>query len=330
MKITKLAILDDYNLYGERLAEKIRQALPETEVIVAASIETLAARTSDIDVLITWHISQKTEEFLRNAPSLKWVHAMTAGVDQILKSGLRNMDVKFSANKGIHGPQISDHIIAFIFSFLRSFPALGAYQRKKEWYKAKDHPEHEPLAAEESFNKTVGVIGLGTIGLCIAKKCKQVGMRVVGVQRTPRPSEWLDACYGTADLAKLLQESDFVVLATPFTPETANMIGEKELYSMKKTAHLINISRGAVVNEKALIKALQEKAIAGAGLDAFVDEPLSPESPLWDMPNVIITPHISAWSKYLEHRSVNAILENVLRYSRGDKLLHEVDKTLGY
>lgn len=236
MILRKLAILDVNNLFGDKLADKIRQALPGTEVIVAFSSDDLINKTNDVDALITWpFVDQKTVTFCQRAPSLKWIQAFTAGVDGIMKSELRNLDIKISAIEGIHGPPISDHVIAFIFSFLRSLPALGEYQRKKEWFRNRGLPLGEELASEEFFDKTVGIIGLGTVGTCIAQKCKRLGMRV---------------------------------LAIPLTPETDKMIGEKELRAMKKTAYLINIARGGVVDEKALIKALQDKEIAGAGLDA--------------------------------------------------------------
>jgi phosphoglycerate dehydrogenase-like enzyme len=332
MKIDKIAILDSHNMFGEKLAERIRQVLPGTTVYAVTDIDALSARTDDIDVLITWpFIDKRVEAFCKGAPSLKWVHAFTAGVDGIMKSSLRNMDIQITATKGIHGPPISDHVIAFIFSFLRSFPALGECQRKKEWYRNHEHPEREELAGEESFDKTVGIIGLGTIGTCIAKKCKLLGMRVVSMKRTPAPSEWVDVCYATDELDMLLQESDFVILTVPLTDDTANMIGEHELRNMKKSAYLINVSRGGVVDEKALIKALQEKVIAGAGLDAVAEEPLNPVSPLWDLPNVIITPHISANSRYnKEVRSVDAIIDNITRYSKDEALLYVVDKIHGY
>lgn len=330
MKINKLAIIDSHNMFGTRLVKKINESFPEIEVIAVANIDELAAKTSNVDAMITWpFIDNKFVEYCKNAPSLNWIHTFTAGVDGIIKSELRYSDITITATKGIHGPPISDHVIAFIFTFLRSFHRLAEYQRKKEWFR--NRPGQEELCSEESFNKTVGVIGLGTVGMDIARKCKLLGMRVIGMRRTPAPSEWVDVCYSQAELDKLLTESDFVVLAAPLTENTSAMIGENELRLMKKTAYLINIARGGIVDENALIKALQEKVIAGAGLDAVAKEPLSPDSPLWDIPNVVITPHISANSWYnKEHRTINAIIENITRYIKDEELLHQVDKVHGY
>jgi phosphoglycerate dehydrogenase-like enzyme len=185
------------------------------------------------------------------------------------------------------------------------------------------------LSCDESFNKTIGIIGLGSIGMDIAEKCKKLGMRVVGLKRNPVESEWIDQCYSNNGLEKLLNESDFVVIATPLTTDTIKMIGEKELKCMKKTAVLINIARGGIVDEEALQRALEEKVIAGAGLDVTDPEPLPQDSPLWDMPNVIITPHIAAHSPYYMDRA-EVIKRNMERFTKDQELLYEVDKNRGY
>lgn len=332
MKVEKIAILDRFNAFSETLAGRIRQAYPDIEVIAATDIDQIAAKTHDADVLITWpFIDERVERFCASAPSLKWIHAFTAGVEGIVQSSIGQLDITVTATKGIHGPAISDHVIAFIFSFLRSLPQLREFQREKVWFRSIEHPEMSGLASEESFDKTVGVIGLGSIGLCIAQKCKSLGMRVLSIKRTPVDSEWVDACYPPDRLGDMLRESDFVVIAAPLTRETEKMIGREQLEMMKRSAYLINISRGAIVDEPALIAALQEKRIAGAALDAVLHEPLAQSSPLWDMPNVIITPHISANSRYSrEVRAYEAILANIGRYVSDEPLMHVVDKTLGY
>lgn len=332
MKIEKIAILDRFNAFGDKLAGRIRQEFTDSEVITATDIEQIAAATNDIDVLITWpFIDERVERFCAQAPSLKWVHAFTAGVEGIVQSSIGQMDITITATKGIHGPPISDHVIAFIFSFLRSLPALREFQRDKVWFRSMEHPEQPDLASQESFDKTVGIIGLGSIGLCIAKKCKALGMRVVSIKRTPVASEWVDACYPPDRLNDLLRASDFVVIAAPLTRETEKMISEEQFRMMKRSAYLVNISRGAIVDETALINALQEKRIAGAALDTVAHEPLDRQSPLWDMPNVIITPHISANSTYTRDvRTYDAILANIRRYANGEPLNNVVNRELGY
>jgi len=328
----KIAILDKFNAYGEKLAGRIRQEFAGYEVIAATEIDQLVNMTDDVDVLITWpFIDERVERFCKNATSLKWIQAFTAGVEGIVRSELGKLDIAITATKGIHGQPISDHVIAYIFSFLRSLPALGEFQRQKIWYRSYEHPEQSDLASEESFDKTVGIIGLGSIGLCIAQKCKALGMRVVSTKRTPVESPWVDVCYPPDGLDNLLRESDFVVIAAPLTRETDHLIGKQQLQLMKSTAYLINISRGAIVNQPALIDALQNKRIAGAALDTVEAEPLAADSPLWTMPNVIITPHISANSHYSRDvRSYDAILANIRRFANNEPLRYIVNRELGY
>lgn len=332
MKINKIAVLDVHNMFGEKLAAQIRQVCPQAQVYVARDIDGIKALTSDIDVLITWpFIDRRIEDFCAGAASLRWIHAFTAGVDGIVKSRLGEMDLKITATKGIHGPAISDHVLACIFSSLRNFPALLAFQRQKVWYRSREFPDMPELATEESEGKTVGVIGMGSIGTCIARKCKLLGMRVVGLRRTPAPGEWIDACYSPGELDRLLNESDFVVIAAPATSETVGMIGKDQFEQMKRSAYLINISRGSVVDEKELIKALQDKKIAGAALDVFASEPLDKNSPLWEMDNVIITPHVSANSRLSKDvRAYEAILDNIRRYLDDRPLNYVVDPGRGY
>jgi len=327
-----IAILDKFNAFGEKLAERIRQEFDGFDVITAVDIDQITSVTDDVDILITWpFIDERVERFCKNALSLKWIQSFTAGVEGIVQSELGKLDVVITATKGIHGPPISDHVIAFIFAFLRSLPALGDFQHQKIWYRSHEHPEQPDLASEESFDKTVGIIGLGSIGLCIAQKCKALGMRVVSTKRTPVNSPRVDVCYPPDGLHNLLRESDFVVIATPLTRETDHLIGEQQLRMMKSTAYLINISRGAIINQAALINALQNKWIAGAALDTVENEPLTAESPLWTLPNVIITPHISANSHYSRNvRSYEAILANIRRFANNEPLLYIVNRELGY
>jgi phosphoglycerate dehydrogenase-like enzyme len=180
---------------------------------------------------------------------------------------------------------------------------------------------------DEIFEKTVGIVGLGKIGSYVAKKCKQVEMRVIGVDLFPVKNEWVDHCYSTKELDKLLAESDFVVLNVALTRETEKMIDEKALRLMKKSAILLNVARGGVVDEAALISALKDGTIAGAGLDVFADEPLPKDSPLWDLENVIITPHVSARSPYYMDRTTEVIIDNLKKFESGEPLLYVADKS---
>jgi phosphoglycerate dehydrogenase-like enzyme len=179
----------------------------------------------------------------------------------------------------------------------------------------------------------VGILGLGVIGKEIARLCKAFGMRVLGIHRAPQPGEKIpnvDAVYSRERLPQLLAECDFLVLAMPLTQETKGMIGEKELRSMKTTSYLINVARGAIVDEGVLIRALEEKWITGAGLDVFVTEPLTSDSRFYELPNVIFSPHISGEMPDYELRATEVFCENLKRYIQGEPFLHEVDKGKGY
>lgn len=307
--------------FEEHHFEEIRQTLPGVEIIRAYDEEELLSRTDDADVLYTWG-QYRPIAFCTQAKSLKWIHTLSAGVEGVMVPEITRLDLKISSTKGIHGIPMAEHTLAFILSFLRLFPLFYRQQQNKVWLKHKE--------CDETTGKTVGIVGLGSIGEEIAKKCKLFGMRVIATKRTPIKCPWVDHLYKESELENLLRESDFVVVVVPLTPETTKLIGEKEFRMMKKSAYLINVARGAVIDQQALVKALQEGFIAGAGLDVFETEPLPGESPLWDMPNVIITPHTSADSPYYMDRAVAVFCENLKRLVDNQEILNQVDKKRGY
>lgn len=326
MKINKIAILYDLNKskvlspLQKRHLEWIREIVPDTEIIYAESETRLLELTDDADILITSR-TEPAETFCRTAKSLKWVHNLYAGMDIIMKSATAKLDIRFTRTNVVSGP-MADTTLAFIFSFLRFIPTLIRQQERRQWLKH--------VSAEESFNKTIGVIGLGAIGEEVAKKCKLLGMRTLATKKTPSENIWVDKLYPPSGMAEVLSQSDFVVVALPLTPDTDKLIGEKELRLMKKTAYFINISRGRVVDEEALVKTLQEGVIAGAALDVFTVEPLPPESPLWEMPNVIISPHMSADSPYYMDRAIKCFCSDLQNFIIGEKMMTEVNKHTGY
>lgn len=320
MNVKRLAIISRIASVFDHL-ESIKQVLPNLEIITAGDEAELLAQTTDADILLTWG-SNKPIKFCAGAPSLKWIHTLSAGVDGIMTPEIAGLDIRISNTKGIHGVPIANHTLAYMLAFLRRFPLLWRQQQRREW--------SIPQGPEEIDGKTVGIIGLGSVGTEIARQSQALGMRVIATRRTSAKSDWVDKLFSPSELELLLGESDFVVLALPLAPSTRRFIGEKELSLMKKTAYLINIARGDVVDEAALIKVLQEGGIAGAGLDVFADEPLTEESPLWDMPNVIVTPHIASMSPHYMERALKVFCDNLQRYVKDEKLLYEVDKKLGY
>ncbi len=296
----------------------------ETQYSVKVSVckdkSQLADAVRDADILIvSWRLPAG---LVASAGSLKWIHSIGAGVDGILTPELLESQIVVTSSSGIHREPISEHVLGFMLSFVRGFHVFARQQMRKEWKR---------FDLEELAGKTLGIIGLGEIGSEIAVKAKGFGMRVIAVKRDAgeKPS-YVDELWLPEQLRNLLGESDFVVLSLPLTPETWGFIGEPELRAMKRSAYFINISRGKIVQEDKVIQALREGWIAGAGLDVFEEEPLPGKSELWEMPNVIITPHVAGSNPQYTERAMAIFEENLKRFLNGQELENVVDKKLGY
>ena len=266
-------------------------------------------------------------QFPKNLPArtdrLKWIQVMTAGVDRLPEEILKN-GIRVANASGLHGAAMGEVVLEMMLMFVKDAPACMRMKQGREWRR------YRPGLLRD---RTVGILGLGAVGKEIARLCKAFGMKVIGIRRSggaASPIPDVDRVYPRERLPELLAESDFLVLALPLTKETEGMIGEKELRGMKPTAFLINVARGAIVDEGALIRALEEKWIAGAGLDVFTREPLPPESPFYTMPNVLFSPHISGDIPDYELRATEVFCENLRRYLAGEPFLHEVDREKGY
>lgn len=286
----------------------------------ATSVEALRSAIGEAEILygMRWDPA-----FFASAPRLRWVQAMSAGVDHLLNQGLQDRGVRLTASH-IHRVQIGEYVIAMILALAKRLPDLLKAQGDHRWYR----PE-----LDEVHDKTLGIVGLGTIGRRVAEIAQVLGMRVVATRRRPPEGEaddLVDRWYPAGRLRDLLAESDFVLLALPGTAETTGLIGAPELAALKPTAYLINIARGSVVAEDALVEALRDRRIAGAALDVFVQEPLPADSPLWDLENVILTCHVSGPTARYNERAAALFCENLGRYLAGDPLLNEVDYAAGY
>jgi phosphoglycerate dehydrogenase-like enzyme len=294
------------------------------DTVKATEHDEVLKEVKDAEVLFSNKI---TPEMFRRAEKLKWIQSPFVGVDSLLIEDVKKSDVIVTSTKGIHSIQASDHVFALILFFSRKLNEIVEEKRRKFWKKRHPFP-FEPL--DELNGKTLGIIGLGSIGREVARKGKCFGMKVLGIKRTPEEVDNVDRVYGIEGLDEVLKESDFLVLCVPHTKETEKLIGERELRLMKNSAYLINIARGGVVDEEALIRALREGWIRGAGLDVFSQEPLPPSSPLWEMENVIITPHVAGSTPYYWDRAVSIFVENLGRFLRGEELINVVDKEKGY
>jgi phosphoglycerate dehydrogenase-like enzyme len=307
----------------ERLREPVCRIAPDCRVIPIGPDGEVAETLEGADVLfLRWGLSpESTRRLLARVPNLRWIHTISAGVDHLLFPELRESDAILTNASGVFNVPIAETVMAYILAVVKRLPEFWAHQREHRW---------EKLPLRELRGLTVGIVGLGDIGTEVARLCRAFGMHVLGLRRRPAPSDLADEVLPPDRLQDLLARSDFVVIAAPLTAETRGMIGRAELAAMKPDAWLINISRGAIVDEEALVEALREGRIGGACLDVFAEEPLPPESPLWDMPNVIITPHNSWSSPHIEEREIALFLENLRRYVAGEPLLNVVDKQAGY
>ncbi|MEX1172267.1 MAG: D-2-hydroxyacid dehydrogenase [Chloroflexota bacterium] len=327
--------------YRSRDLERIRAAAPGAR-LVTVSVEGLAdGPLDDVEVMLRgWLSSDAFDRLLARAPRLAWVHSATSGVERALTPSALERDLVVTNARGVFSRPIAEYVLMMILSISRRLPQLLELQRERTW---------QPLEGAELRDVTVGIVGLGSIGRAVGALATAFGCRVVAVRRRPdggsdagadgtTASEdsrsfgevMLDRVGGPDTLPELLAESDFIVLAAPLTPETEDMIDDRTLAMVKPGAWVINVARGRLIDERALLRALRDGPLGGAVLDTFREEPLPPSSPFYDLPNVIVTPH-TAWSSgRVLDRSVELFCENLRRFAAGDDLLNVVDPTAGY
>ncbi len=269
-----------------------------------------------------WHFAP---ELLRRAKRLRWVHFAMAGVDDALHPALVESPVLVTSSVGIHGGPVAEHAFAMILAFARGLALAFANQHERRW--ARLNVVYNIL---ELRGLTLGVVGLGHIGRAVASLGKAFGMHVVGVNRHGGEVENVDEVLTPDGLPKLLSRADFVVLCVPLTDETRGMIGVDEFRLMKDSAYLINVARGPLVRGDTLLEALRHRWIAGAGLDVFETEPLSPDHPLYNLDNVIISPHVAGVTPHYWERMARLFVDNFKKFLAGEEPETKVDKERGY
>jgi phosphoglycerate dehydrogenase-like enzyme len=307
------------------IAHEIEPHLPKNTIVLRVDSEgNIDGDATDAEVYFSWFYLKPTtlHRVLYAAPSLRWHHAPNAGVNHILTPKYLERDLILTNGAGVHGIPIAEFVITYLLAYSKRLPSLYKLQNEHDWQRG--------LPIQELFEKTLLIIGAGGIGQEIAVRAKAFGMRIFGSSRHPKPLPNFDKVVGANDWKELLPEAEFVVIATPLTPETKGMIDVETLRLFRPDSYLINIARGAIVDESALIQALQEGWIAGAALDTVFIEPLPAESPLWTLPNVFITPHCSGNSPRVKERTLALFLDNFTRYRQGKPLRKVVDKTAGY
>jgi D-2-hydroxyacid dehydrogenase (NADP+) len=315
------------------------------QLIQARTDDDLRSGVKDAEVLYSWRIPESVPE---GTPRLRWIHLPSAGADHIRSLPVWQSDIIITASQGAHMAPMSEHFFAMLLALTRHVPDMTRAQDRRAWIHERSDA---PLRLSELRGKTLAIVGWGKIGDGIAHLARAFGMRVIGTRwsvMVPREVEdtgssalvappWLepldlspDIVYPAAQLPDVLAQSDVVVLLLPLTTETRDSFGEHEFRAMKPGSLFFNFGRGQVVDEDALIAALQSGRIGGAGLDVFAREPLPPSSPLWGMSNVIVSPHLGGVGEQTSERAARLFAVNLTRYLEGRELLNVVNRKQGY
>ncbi|MBW2147742.1 MAG: D-2-hydroxyacid dehydrogenase [Deltaproteobacteria bacterium] len=326
--------------FTEGQLDKLRAVSPRLEVrqeTCRNAEEVTIALHDEVEVLYTFHCPTTLDA----VPRLRWVQLHSAGSDHLLDTQLWQSDVIITTTSGIHATTIGEYVIASMLAFTRRFPRMFHFQQRAEW--ASDRWKN--FVGRELRGSTICIVGYGSIGREVARLARCLGMRVLAIKRNPENSidtgfvmpgigdpdgSIPEAIYPPQELRQALARSDYVVLTVPSAPSTRGLIGREELRSMTDHAYLVNISRGNVIDQQALVCALREGWIGGAGLDVFDPEPLPAESPLWQLDNIIISPHVSGFTPHYDDYATDLFAENLRRYLDGRPLLNQVDRQRGY
>jgi phosphoglycerate dehydrogenase-like enzyme len=300
-----------------RLDERFRARSTGVASFEVRDAAGLAARIGEGDVLVVSGLWQNG--LLESAPRLRYIQSIGAGIDQFPRDQLTARGIRLASARGVNYRAVSEHAMALVLALARRLPEARDNQTKRHW-----RGMIGDLAGREDElgGKTLLIVGLGQIGGRLAELAKAFDMRVIGLRRNPGAGKGAaDSVHAMGDLAAVLLEADYVALCCPLTAETENLIDKTALGLMKPSSYLINIARGRVVDEPALIEALSGSHIAGAGIDVTVEEPLAANSPLWDMPQVLITPHTAGETRRYEDNVIEILEENLARLWRGETVL---------
>jgi phosphoglycerate dehydrogenase-like enzyme len=316
----KLIITQDLHL---SYYETIKEIIPEWDIYIGKDPSIWVEHLRDAEIVAGWKKEIK-EHCLEGSSQLKWLQSWSAGVNSMPLNELESRNIQLTSANGVHAFPISETIFGLMLALTRKIHTYVKNQQSKKW-----HHAHMNL---EMHEKTVGIIGVGAIGKETAKIAKAFGMKVIGIRHSGLPEKHVDEMYKQEQLNVILPLCDYVVMTLPLTKDTYRLIGAEQLKLMKSSAFLINISRGEIVDEAALVQALIEKEIAGAGLDVFEKEPLSEDSPLWELENVILTPHTSGSTEHYNKRVMDDIfIPNLKSYVTDGKVTtNVVDFEKGY
>ncbi len=306
--------------------ERLRTEFPAVRIDAPETREECEALLPEADVVLGFAV--RPENFA-SAKRLRWIHATAAGVEWMLFPELVESDVTLTCSRGLYALSMAEHTLGVMLAFARQLHVSRDAQHTHRW------TQLEQSASGTEFGQlagaTVGIVGFGHIGRAIGERCRALGMHVIGLRRHPEANPGpAHEQWGLDRLGELVERSDWLVLAAPHTSESTHLIDAAMLVRVKPGARLVNVGRGALVDEAALIEALRSGRLAGAALDVMEKEPLVPESPLWDMPQVILTPHVSGMGPRLWERAIDLFARNLRAYVDGQPLLNVVDKRAGY
>jgi phosphoglycerate dehydrogenase-like enzyme len=308
------------------LADSIREQWPEMQVVHLPEYTHLPQELPDTDIFVG---SSLRADQLRDARKLKWVHSTAAGVSQLVYPELRDSGILVTNPRGIFSVPMAEHTMGLLVALARNFPDSVRFQDKSSW--GQQQIWDMPQRLTELNGKTLLIVGFGSIGHELAKRARAFDMRVWGVTRSGKGDNALaERIVPVARLHEVLAQADYVVIAAPETSETKHLIGAEEISRMKRGACLINVGRGSLLDESALLAALQSGQLGGGVLDVTSLEPLPADSPLWKAPNLLITPHTSAVSDRLWERETEMLLELLERWFSGREMVNVVDLTRGY
>ncbi len=316
---------DQWNV-PDWFSERLQREFPHVKVVHLPDYKRMDEEIVDAEIVVAWSVRPQQ---ITAAKNLRWIHSTAAAVHQLIFPELVHSDIVLTNAREVHGPVVAEHVIALIFALAKKIPDSVRLQEQHVW--GQQILWDELPRIREIAGATVGMVGLGSIGRPVVKSAKALGMRVIAVREHPeKGSEGADAVFGEAQIDEVFRQADYIVLAAPVTASTKAIVSAERLALMKPDACLINVGRGPLVDESALAAALREKRIGGAALDVFPKEPLAADSPLWDVPNLLITPHTAALTDKLWERQYALFSESLRRYLKGGALLTVEDKRKGY
>lgn len=324
LHIENVATMDlVYQITPERYADAAKrhpQLARRIEATVAAEPAAFDRAIADADVLVGWRFDR--EKLAERAPNLKWIHLTGAGIEHVMPLDWLPPGTVLTNNRGVHAPKARQFAMTALLMLNERIPELVTEQGRAKWTR---------LYATAIEGKTVLIVGVGMMGTAAARAAKSLGLKILGTRRSGAPNRYVDEMYTPDRLPELLPRADFVLVAAPLTPETEGLIGRSELGLMKPTAGLINMGRARIVDYRALAAKLRRKEISGAVLDVFDPEPLPPSSPLWKVPNLIMTPHVSSDDDdNYAPLTADLVFENIARWIDGRRLKNVVDPELQY